>query len=53
MLKLTKEEVEMLMREVCDKDKVDAYFNGFWTITQEELERFADRVIVYWKETEG
>jgi hypothetical protein len=28
-----------MMREACDKDKVDAWQNDFWTITQEELER--------------
>ncbi len=27
-----------------DPDKVDAWQNGFWVITQEELERFAELV---------
>jgi hypothetical protein len=30
-----------MAREACDKDKVDPWHRGFWTITQEELERFA------------
>ena len=30
-----------MAREACDTDKVDAWHNGFWTLTQEELERFA------------
>lgn len=29
-----------MMRDACDKDKVDAWQNGFWTITQEELKAF-------------
>ena len=29
-----------MMREACDKDKVDAWQNDFWTITQEELKAF-------------
>lgn len=33
-----------LAREACDKDKVDAWHNGFWTLTQEELDRFAELV---------
>jgi hypothetical protein len=38
---MNREEIIRAMRSVCDKDKVDAWQNGFWTITQEELERFA------------
>lgn len=38
---MTRNEIIRAMRSVCDKDKVDAWINGFWTITQEELERFA------------
>jgi hypothetical protein len=30
-----------MAREACDTDKVDAWHNGFWTLTQEEIERFA------------
>ena len=33
-----------MMREACDKDKVDAWQNDFWTITQEELERLVSIV---------
>lgn len=29
------------MLGVCDKDTSAAYVNGFWVITQEELEAFA------------
>ena len=38
---MTRDEIIKLMREACDKDKVDAWANGFWTITQDEIERFA------------
>jgi len=38
---MTRDEIIRMMREACDTDKVDAWRNGFWTITQEELERFA------------
>lgn len=38
---MSREEIIKLMREACDKDKVDAWANGFWTITQDEIERFA------------
>ena len=38
---MTRDEIIRMMREACDTDKVDAWSNGFWTITQEELERFA------------
>lgn len=33
--------IEALAREAADKDKVDPYHNGFWTLTTEELTRFA------------
>ena len=33
------------MNESCDPDKEDAWHNGFWTITQEELERFTKSII--------
>lgn len=42
---MTRDEIIKAMRSVCDKDKVDAWQNGFWTITQEELERFASLVV--------
>lgn len=41
---MKREDIIKLAREVCDKDKVDAWHNGFWTLTQEELERFAELV---------
>ena len=38
---MTRDEIIGAMRSVCDKDKVDAWKNDFWAITQQELERFA------------
>ena len=44
-IEMTRDEIIKAMRSVCDKDKVDAWQNDFWTITQEELERFASLVV--------
>ena len=41
---MKKEDIIKLARDACDEDKVDAWQNGFWTLTQEELERFATLV---------
>jgi hypothetical protein len=38
---MSRDDIIRMAREACDKDKVDPLHNGFWTITQEELERFA------------
>ena len=38
---MDREQIIRMTREACDTDKVDAWHNGFWTLTQEELERFA------------
>jgi hypothetical protein len=38
---MTRDDIIRMAREACDPDKVEAWSNGFWTITQEELERFA------------
>ena len=38
---MTRDDIIRMAREACDTDKVDAWHNGFWTVTQEELERFA------------
>jgi L-ascorbate metabolism protein UlaG (beta-lactamase superfamily) len=38
---MTRDKIIRMMIEACDTDKVGAWHNGFWTITQEELERFA------------
>lgn len=38
---MTDEEITKLMTQCCDKDKVPAFQNGFWVVTQEELTRFA------------
>lgn len=41
---MTQDEIIKLMQQACDPDKKPAWHNGFWTITQEELERFATLV---------
>ena len=38
---MKRDDIIRMAREACDADKVDAWYNGFWTLTQEELERFA------------
>jgi hypothetical protein len=38
---MNRDEIIKLAREACDRDTVDAWHNNFWTLTQEELERFA------------
>lgn len=38
-------DVTKIMNDVADKDKVPAFYCGFWTITQEELERFTASVL--------
>jgi hypothetical protein len=38
---VNREDIIRMMRSVCDTDKVDAWHNEFWTVTQDELERFA------------
>ncbi len=48
---MTREEIIRAMRSACDKTKVDAWKNDFWTITQDELERFA--ALVATKEREA
>lgn len=45
-----REDVIRMAREACDTDKVDAWHNDFWTITQEELERFANLVAEHERE---
>jgi hypothetical protein len=35
------ETIIKLIRDATDTDKVDAWHNGFWTLTHDELERFA------------
>jgi hypothetical protein len=42
---MTRDDIIRMAREACDPDKVEAWSNGFWTITQEELERFAALVV--------
>lgn len=38
-------DVQKLANDASDKDKVPAFHNGFWTLTHEELERFAALVL--------
>ena len=38
---MTQDEIIKLMQQACDPDKKPAWHNGFWTITKEELLRFA------------
>ena len=38
---MTRDDIIKLMQQACDSDKKPAWHNDFWTITQEELERFA------------
>ena len=38
---MNREDIIRMMQSVCDTDKVDAWHNEFWTVTQDELERFA------------
>ena len=38
---MNREDIIRMMRSVCDTDKVDAWHNEFWTVTQDELDRFA------------
>ena len=42
---MTRKDIIRMAREACDKNTVDAWHNGFWTVTQEELERFAALVV--------
>ena len=38
---MTRDDIIRMMQSACDTDKVDAWHNEFWTVTQDELERFA------------
>lgn len=42
---MTRDDIIKLMQQACDPDKKPAWHNEFWTITQVELERFADLVL--------
>lgn len=42
---MKRDDIIKLMQQACDPDKKPAWHNEFWTITQEELERFADLVL--------
>jgi len=41
---MTRDDIIKLMQQACDFDKKPAFHNDFWTVTQEELERFANLV---------
>lgn len=42
---MSRDEIIKMAREACDPDTVDAWKNGYWILTQEELERFAAIVV--------
>lgn len=44
---MNREDIIRVMREACDTDMVFAWHNDFWTVTQEELERFAALVAAH------
>jgi hypothetical protein len=41
---MTRDEIIKMAREVWEEGTVDPFCNGYWTLTQQELERFADLV---------
>jgi len=47
---MTRDDIIEMAKKSCDSDKVDAWHNGFWTLTQEELERFAALVAAHERE---
>ena len=47
---MNREDIIRMMQSVCDTDKVDAWHNEFWTVTQDELERFAALVAAHERE---
>ena len=47
---MTRDDVIRMVRESCDTDKADAWHGDFWTLTQEELERFAALVAAHKRE---
>ena len=47
---MNRAQIIRMTRAACDTDKVDAWHNGFWTLTQEELERFAALVAAHERE---
>ena len=38
---MTRDDIISMATKACDPDTEPAWHNGFWTLTQEELERFA------------
>ena len=47
---MTRDDIIRMMQSVCDTDKVDAWHNEFWTVTQDELQRFAALVAAHERE---
>ena len=41
---MTNDDIIRLMQDACDKQKVDPWHDGYCTVTQEELKRFAEMV---------
>jgi hypothetical protein len=44
--KMSRDDIIKAVRAACDQDKVDAWHDGFWVLTQEELERFVSTILV-------
>lgn len=42
---MKRDDIIKLMQQACDPDKKPAWHNGFWTITQLELDLFVDLVL--------
>jgi hypothetical protein len=42
---MKRDDIINLMQQACDPDKKPAWHNGFWTITQLELDLFVDLVL--------
>ena len=47
---MTRDDIIKLAREACHPDTADAWHNGYWTLTQPELERFAALVAAHERE---
>ena len=50
---MTRDDIIRMAREALDTDKVDAWSNDFWVITQEEIERFAALVAAAQREKDA
>lgn len=48
---MTRDDIAKTLRAICDPNKIDPWHDGFWAITQDELERFVARVEAAERET--